>query len=204
MTVTSPAPLTEDVLLSLVEAAARNVLTNRALLLAVAQARTAGLTEDQIVRATGGAHRAHLWGSLGALHVELHTTDFPATLAFWTGLGFAPVWYHPAPGHAGYLVLQMGPRIICYWPGNESVTENPQFGSLPSDSPRGYGVEIVLTVPDLPAFYEKVLAAGAVVQTMRTHPCGLLDFRFLDPTGYYFRVNEDHDPTVPRPADGDR
>ena len=51
------------------------------------------------------------------------------------------------------------------------------------------GVELVLEVADPAAGHEKVIAAGwPVEEGLTARPWGLVDFRVLDPAGYYWRI----------------
>ncbi|WP_298805398.1 VOC family protein [uncultured Pseudokineococcus sp.] len=51
------------------------------------------------------------------------------------------------------------------------------------------GVELVLEVADLRAAHERVVAAGwPVDEPLTQRPWGLVDFRVLDPAGYYWRI----------------
>lgn len=51
------------------------------------------------------------------------------------------------------------------------------------------GVELVLEVADLAAAHARVIAAGwPVDEDLTARPWGLVDFRLLDPAGYYWRI----------------
>ncbi|GAB3056547.1 VOC family protein [Virgibacillus ainsalahensis] len=53
----------------------------------------------------------------------------------------------------------------------------------------GLGVEIVLEVEDINDVYNKVVAKGYPIQTeLTTRPWGMVDFRLIDPDGYYLRI----------------
>ncbi|WP_245632877.1 VOC family protein [Alicyclobacillus kakegawensis] len=72
------------------------------------------------------------------------------------------------------------------------------LANLPQDHPlqlrhpnerKGIGVEIVIEVDDVDAFYEKVRSSGYPIQEALTvRPWGLKDFRLQDPDGYYLRI----------------
>ncbi len=56
------------------------------------------------------------------------------------------------------------------------------------------GVELVLEVEDLLAAHERVLAAGwPLAEDLTTRSWGLMDFRVLDPFGYYWRITSRED-----------
>lgn len=51
------------------------------------------------------------------------------------------------------------------------------------------GVELVLEVDDLAATHSRVTTAGwPVDEDLTERPWGLVDFRVLDPAGYYWRI----------------
>lgn len=122
--------------------------------------------------------------------VELHVPDFAPVRAFYGRLGFAARREEPDTGSGGYLVLARGENVLSFWPGSERVEGHAYFGRFPPDSPRGYGVEVVLVVDDLDAVYETACAMGAVVSELRDRPWGARDFRAADPFGYYLRFTE--------------
>jgi lactoylglutathione lyase len=54
---------------------------------------------------------------------------------------------------------------------------------------KGLGVEIVLVVDDLEAYYNRVLESQyPIAAPLQMQPWNLKDFRLLDPDGYYIRV----------------
>ncbi|WP_079710091.1 VOC family protein [Paraliobacillus ryukyuensis] len=53
----------------------------------------------------------------------------------------------------------------------------------------GLGVEIVLKVEDVYDVYNKVVGKGYPIQTdLAERPWGMIDFRIIDPDGYYLRI----------------
>lgn len=51
------------------------------------------------------------------------------------------------------------------------------------------GVEMVLEVDDLDAAYQQVVGNGwPLAEDLTSRPWGLVDFRVLDPAGYYWRI----------------
>lgn len=51
------------------------------------------------------------------------------------------------------------------------------------------GVELVLEVADVTSARDRVAAAGwPIEENLTPRPWGLVDFRLLDPAGYYWRV----------------
>lgn len=127
------------------------------------------------------------------LHLELHVPDFSVVKDFYGKLGFSIVWERPPEEHKGYLVLEREGTILCFWAGNEEVYNQSYFKKFPADTPRGYGVEVVIGVADIAGFYEVANKFAEVVDPLVTRPWGLQDFRIIDPFGYYIRFTEPHD-----------
>ena len=120
--------------------------------------------------------------------VELHVPDFEIVRQFYGALGFTVE--REERGDDGYLVLRKGPARIAFWPGSPTVTGHHYFARFPADTPRGYGVEVIVAVDDLDALYVRARGAGCVVRELGLRPWGLRDFRVADPFGYYIRFTE--------------
>ena len=120
--------------------------------------------------------------------VELHVPDFAPVRSFYGRLGFSVVRDEPGPD--GYLVLRHEQNAIAFWPGSEAVRSHPFFSRHPAGTPRGSGVEIVITTSELDALYERARDLDAVVEPLRMRPWGARDFRIADPFGYYLRITE--------------
>lgn len=125
--------------------------------------------------------------------LELHVPDFEKIKEYYQKLGFEIIWERQPEGFKGYLILKMGDNILCFWAGNEHVYEQPFFSKFPKETQRGYGVEIVVMVDDIEAYYNKVKSFANVVEELVTQPWGLKDFRTEDPFGYYLRFTSIHD-----------
>lgn len=124
--------------------------------------------------------------------LELHVPDFEIIKDYYKKLDFEIVWERKPEGFKGYLILKMNDNILCFWAGNEDVYEQPFFKKFPKDTPRGYGVEIVIMVSDIESYYEKVKDFANVVEELVKQPWGLKDFRTQDPCGYYLRFTSIH------------
>lgn len=134
------------------------------------------------------------------LLIELHVPDFNQVLDFYGKLGFKKVWHRSEHTNADYLVMEREGVVLCFWPGNDKVHDQSYFKQFPKNTKRGYGVELVITVDDIDAYYEKVRGFAKVVSKIVNRPWGLRDFRIEDPFGYYLRVTERHDITDPNYA----
>lgn len=132
--------------------------------------------------------------------IELHVPDFQKVKEYYLKLGFDIVWERKPEDFKGYLVLRMTDNILCFWAGNEKVYQHPIFKEYRKEIPRGIGVEIILMVENIEAFYEKVKDSANVVEPLTGRPWGLKDFRARDPFGYYLRFTEPHDILDPKYA----
>ncbi len=125
--------------------------------------------------------------------LELHVPDFNKVKDYYGKLGFKVIWERKPEGSKGYLILKMDNNILCFWPGTESVYDQPYFKRFPKDTIRGYGVEIVILVDDIDAYYKRVKDFANVVEELVLQPWGLKDFRTVDPFGYYLRFSPTQD-----------
>ena len=126
------------------------------------------------------------------LQLELHVPDFGPVKDYYGKLGFEIVWERPAEEDKGYLVMMMAQTIICFWPGTESVYQQPYFKDFLKETPRGYGVELVIMVDDIDKYYEDVKDSANIVEPLVVQPWGSKDFRCADPFGYYLRFTSKH------------
>lgn len=124
--------------------------------------------------------------------VELHVPDFERVKDYYGKLGFKIMRETKPEDKNGYLVLKLEDNIVCFWAGNEEVYKQSYFKRFPKNTKRGYGVEIVLMVADIEAYYHKVKDFANVVGPLALRSWGLKDFRIEDPFGYYIRVTSIH------------
>jgi hypothetical protein len=127
------------------------------------------------------------------IQLELHVEDFEIIKNYYAGLGFRIIWEREPDGLKGYLVVDLEGNTLCFWAGNQHVYDQPHFKQFPKDTPRGYGVEIIIMVKDILSFYEQVRSVANVVEPLAEQPWGLWDFRAVDPAGYYLRFTSEHD-----------
>lgn len=130
---------------------------------------------------------------MNKLLLELHVDDFEPIKQYYTALGFEIAWEKEPEDSKGYLVMQLENNILCFWAGNEKVYKQTYFKRFPKETPRGYGVEIVIQVNDLHGFYEQHKEILNVVEPLVLRPWGLEDFRATDPAGFYLRFTTEHD-----------
>ena len=130
--------------------------------------------------------------------IELHVTDFDTVKEFYQHLEFSIVWETPPEGKSGYLVMEQGSNVLCFWGGNDEIYSQSYFSQFPHDTKRGYGVEVILQVEDLKAYYERIRQHIPLVQPLRSRPWGLQEFRLTDPFGYYLRITEPHNVLLKR------
>lgn len=137
---------------------------------------------------------------MNKLLLELHVDDFDPIKDYYQQLGFEVVWERSPEGMKGYLVLQLEGNILCFWAGNKKVYNQKYFSQFPQDTPKGYGVEIVIQLADVRSFYAKYQDVLNVVEPLSMQPWGLEDFRAVDPAGFYLRFTSNHDILDPNNA----
>jgi uncharacterized glyoxalase superfamily protein PhnB len=126
------------------------------------------------------------------LQLELHVPDFKPVIDYYSKLGFKVVWKRKPEADKGYLVIQRDNTILCFWSGTDAVYSQTYFKRFPKDTVRGYGVEIVIMVDDIDAYYEQVKDNANVIEPLVLRPWGSKDFRTADPFGYYLRFTTKH------------
>ena len=124
--------------------------------------------------------------------LELHVPDFEKVKVFYGKLGFQVVWERKPEEKKGYLVIKRDDNVLCFWPGNKYVEKQSYFQNFPSNTKRGYGVEIVIMAEDIENLYKKATSFCNVVDKLQRQPWGLQDFRIEDPFGFYIRFSEPH------------
>ncbi len=132
-------------------------------------------------------------GPNSGLFVELHVPDFDKAKEFYCAFGFEVVWERTPEDDKGYLVLNLDGQLLTFWPGTRSWESQTYFSRFPSDTKRGFGVEIVIRVRDLESAYGIAIDRKCVVRDLIQRPWGVKDFRVEDPFGYYLRVTEAYD-----------
>ncbi|MFP7494525.1 VOC family protein [Terribacillus saccharophilus] len=73
---------------------------------------------------------------------------------------------------------------------DESVLDDNHYFTGMAESKKGKGVELVLPVPDVERVFNKInsIYPHSIESNITVRPWGKLDFRLVDPDGYYVRV----------------
>jgi lactoylglutathione lyase len=127
------------------------------------------------------------------LFIELHVSSFEPVLDFYGRLGFTKVAHRKERLDPEYLVMQKDGTIINFWPGTDQARTHSYFKQFPPDSQPGYGIELMIPVADIEAYYEQVRQFANIVSELKLRPWGVKDFRIADPFGFYLRITEPHD-----------
>lgn len=137
--------------------------------------------------------------------IELHVSDFELTKKFYGDLGFEVVWERKPNEKKGYMVMRKGDAILNFFCGNENVYNQSYFKQFPKNTKRGYAVEIAIPLDDIEELYRKVeqkYKEQIVEPLMKRYD--KLDFRMLDPFGFYLRFVERYDWVNGRDKDGNK
>ncbi len=59
--------------------------------------------------------------------VELHVPDFALARRSYGRFGFRVARHEPAVRDEGYLILQCGAALLCFWGGTPAVRRHPYF-----------------------------------------------------------------------------
>lgn len=116
--------------------------------------------------------------------LELFVDDLPATVDFYHRvLGFTSGEQH----HDGYTPMTNGSVYLAL--NLRSALPNDHPIQAVADERLGRGIEIVLEVDDVAAMYAHVLSERWPISAeLRRQPWGAVDFRVVDPNGYYLRI----------------
>jgi catechol 2,3-dioxygenase-like lactoylglutathione lyase family enzyme len=119
-----------------------------------------------------------------ALRLELFVKDLAVSREFYTRvLGF-----EAGDSHAdGYTPMQRGTATVSL--NLRSVLPEGHPSYVTAQDGVGGGIEIVLEEDDLMARYAHVKAQGwPLASDLTQQVWGLMDFRIVDPDGYYWRI----------------
>ena len=71
----------------------------------------------------------------------------------------------------------------------EDVISSDHYFSEIKTSQKGMGVEIILVVPDVQSYYQRICEMQIEVESeLKQQEWGMTDFRLTDPDGYYLRI----------------
>lgn len=131
---------------------------------------------------------------LSDILVELHVPDFKTAKKFYSSLGFKVVWEKKPKEREGYLVMRRGSSIINFYCGNYHVYLQSYFKRYPCNTKRGYAVEIIVPIDDIERYYKKISTKykSKIVGQLEKR-FDKLDFRMVDPFGFYLRFVERYD-----------
>lgn len=134
------------------------------------------------------------------LVLELHVPDFEKARKFYAIFGFEQLSYDSTSGgksDLGYLVLSridsFGRTLINFYGDKEKVSNHAYFNEFPTNTSRGYGVEITIPISDIESFWNSVkneLKPSQIAQPLSIKRWGKKDFRVIDPFGFYVRFTE--------------
>jgi len=128
--------------------------------------------------------------------IELSVPDFNVAKSFYKIFGFKVAWEEAPKGMNGYLVMKREESVLCFFCGNEQVSNHPYFKKFDPDTKAGFGVEFSIPVDGIEKYWQEVsrqLDPKHIMQPLQLQPWGIKDFRIEDLFGYYFRVNEPTD-----------
>lgn len=123
--------------------------------------------------------------------LELHVPDFEAVKQFYGSIGYKVVWEKKPKDRDGYLVMRSNESVLNFYCGNDQVYDHTHFKKFPKDTPRGYGVEIVIPIDGIEEFYKNFQDQHqeSIVEKLKTR-FSRPDFRAVDPFGFYLRFVE--------------
>jgi hypothetical protein len=134
------------------------------------------------------------------LVLELHIPDFETARKFYALFGFKEIGYDPTSGGGsdlGYMVLKrddsIGNTSINFYGDKEKVSQHKYFADFPTNTPKGYEVEITVPVSDVKGLWEEVkdkIPEKQIAQPLTLKRWNKWDFRVADPFGFYVRFTE--------------
>lgn len=126
------------------------------------------------------------------LFIELHVPDLEKVKEFYGKLGFSLASEDKLGKELGYLVMRLKNTQLHFYGGDERIYEHDFFKRFPKDTPRGYGVEITISIDDIDSYYKKVepLIKENLAEPLQMRSWGIKDFRIMDCFGYYIRFTE--------------
>jgi hypothetical protein len=137
---------------------------------------------------------------VNSLVLELHIPDFNIARKFYSIFSFKEIMYDPASGGGsdlGYMVLKredtIGNTSINFYGDKDKVFQHKYFADFPTNTPRGYEVEITVLVSDVKKLWEEAkdkIPEKQIAQSLTLKRWNKWDFRVVDPFGFYVRFTE--------------
>lgn len=119
------------------------------------------------------------------LRVELFVESMENSIEFYRDVLEFNV---PEKADKEYVPVKKG-DVLLGLGGMKSLPDHHPLKVKNDNQKNGLGIEIVLEVEEIHAFYKKIVSKGYPIETeLAKKPWGLEDFRLLDPDGYYFRI----------------
>jgi hypothetical protein len=132
--------------------------------------------------------------------LELHVPNFATSKEFYAIFGFSELHYDPTSGGGsdlGYLVIKredtIGRTLINFYGDDERVCEHSFFKDFPTNTRRGYEVEITIPVSDVDGLWDSIkdkMRPDQIAQPLKMKRWNKKDFRVVDPFGFYVRFTE--------------
>lgn len=126
------------------------------------------------------------------LFIELHVPDLEKVKDFYKNLGFQIASEDALGKELGYVVMRLNNSQLHFYGGDERIYDHDFFKQFPKDTPRGYGVEITISIDDIDTYYQTIRQAmqNNIVEPLQLRPWGIKDFRIIDCFGYYIRFTQ--------------
>ncbi|MBI1973964.1 hypothetical protein HYS54_04075 [Candidatus Micrarchaeota archaeon] len=124
--------------------------------------------------------------------VEFFVSDLRRSFEFYRKMGFETF----QTTEATYGLVKFGQTVVGLYASGDKITQHSWFGRFPKGTPKCYGVELIVVVPDIKKQYGVILNSvgkSFVAQDLQMKRWGVRDFRMHDPDGYYIRFTEQFD-----------
>jgi len=125
--------------------------------------------------------------NMTSLRIELFVNDFQKSLAFYNEV----LKFNVVESKEGYISISNGSIKL----GLGLIWKLPQNHCLALKflgERKGVGVEFVIEVDDIHAYYLRALTLNYPVhEPLQKREWGLTDFRLVDPDGYYLRITSE-------------
>ncbi len=134
------------------------------------------------------------------LIIELHVPDLEKVKEFYSKLGFTiNIEDILNNTELGYLTMSrkdsLGNTMLNFYGGDQRVYNQSYFKQFPSETKRGYAIEITIPTENIDFLYKEVLKnlkehIVRELKELKDHKHAWKDFRMVDPFGFYIRFTE--------------